>query len=123
MQLRNKVIGINERSIEIFENLDNLHINSFDDLIINAELNLHEVSGIVQIQGDKLKSGFAWQYRFIEDLKNEPSIEHVEIRQGYRTLLDFFRRIKKPYIDRGYYRCKETKKYNCFLSKWKININ
>lgn len=118
----NKVIGIDGFEISVYDSLVGLTVMNFDVLLKNATLE-QDLNGIICIKGDRLSVGFAYSYSkkvFLEDLEKEPDEAHIEIGQGYRSFSDRFNKIKKPYIEKGWYTVKATKLYKVILNKWKI---
>lgn len=71
----------------------------------------------IEVTGEKIEWAFSFDREFVEDLKHIPDEKYTKL--GYKTIFDFFKGIKKPYVE-GMYKLKKTTPYHCIMAKWYI---
>ena len=74
----------------------------------------------IEIHGDEILFDFTSYSTDLSKLKREP--DEAYIRMRYKNIMDFFRRIKTPYVKAGWYRLKETRPYRTITNKWTLTI-
>jgi hypothetical protein len=72
----------------------------------------------IEVTGERIIWLFTFEKKFVEDMDFEPEEKYTKL--GYKTLLDFFKGIKKPYVKTGWYKIKKTTQYHCLMSNWNI---
>ena len=50
----------------------------------------------IEVTGERIIWLFTFEKKFVEDMDFEPEEKYTKL--GYKTLLDFFKGIKKPYV-------------------------
>ena len=97
-------------------NKDNFKSSQFDVALKDPKITVNEQS-IISIIGDEFDWSFSFERSYIEDMRFKPIISHC--KQGYKTILDFFKGITKPYVKNWY--IKEDKvHYDTTMNKWKV---
>lgn len=80
-----------------------------------------EIEGsILRIDGKLWNWGFLTERTFVEDMRNKPIKSHTKL--GYKTILDFFKGIKKPYVKMGWFIYEETEPYKAEMSVWFLSL-
>jgi len=75
---------------------------------------------IIEITGDEYLFDFTFYSSDLNELKNEPHENYVCMR--YKNIMDFFRRVKTPYVKSGWYRLKKTRPFKTITNKWTLTI-
>ena len=70
----------------------------------------------IEVKGDKILWEFSFGKKFAEDLENKPNKDYL--RFGYKSISDFIKGIKKPYIKSGWYKLDLTEPYHAQMSNW-----
>ena len=103
-----------ERSlIEVYENEPSTHLSNF--ALKNVTIKFKEDTTI-EVTGQKIEWSFCFKERFAEDLDDKPDEKYIKM--GYRTIPDFFKGIKKPYVEMGWYKLEKTTPHHSLISKW-----
>lgn len=86
-----------------------------DDLALkNVKITFNQ-DETIEIVGEQFLWSFSFDEIFVEDMDNKPIPSHTKMR--YKTIGDFFNRIKKPCITSGWYQLEKTKPYRCLVGK------
>lgn len=72
----------------------------------------------IEVTGEKILWSICYERQFIEDIEDVPDDKYI--RLGYKTIIDFLRGIRKPYVKSGWYKLKATQPYNCIASEFYI---
>ena len=99
--------------LEVYETEPSTHWRNF--ALKNVVIKFKEDTTI-EVTGEKIEWSFSFNKEFVEDLKNTPNEKYTKL--GYRTISDFFKGIKKPYVKMGWYKLEKTTPYHCLMSKW-----
>jgi hypothetical protein len=101
--------------LEVYENEPSTRLSDF--ALKNVSIKFKE-DKTIEVTGDKIEWSFAFAKSFLEDMKNKPNHEYVNM--GYKNIMDFFKGIKKPYVKMGWYKLDKTTPYHCLMSKWYV---
>jgi len=74
------------------------------------------VDTVLEIKGDKVEWGFSFERQWVYEMKDSPNEKYI--KYGYKSIMDFFKSIKKPYVDSGWVKLEKTTPYKCSLNKW-----
>jgi hypothetical protein len=107
------VIDSSKSILELYENEPSTHLSNF--ALKNVTIKFKQDT-IIEVTGEKIEWSFIFNKKFVEDLKNTPNEKYTKL--GYRTISDFFKGIKKPYVKMGWYKNEKTSPYHCIMSKW-----
>jgi hypothetical protein len=116
--IKSKFAQINERHklIELFE--ERPCTNGLETPLEDVTI---EIDGsILRIEGKKWNWGFLFEKTFVEDMKNKPIEKHT--RLGYRTIYDFFKGIKKPFVKSGWFLYEKSENYKAQMSQWFLSL-
>ena len=109
-------INVNNKLIELFEHAPRANglTTTLEDVTIEIE------NGVLTVIGKKWTWGFLFGKKFVEDMNDKP----IEIftRLGYKTIGDFFKGIKKPYVKMGWFLCEKKEDYKAIMAQWHISI-
>ena len=108
-------INSSKSLLEVCENEPST--NWVDFALKNVTIKFKE-DATIEVTGEKIEWAFTFDKIFVEDLKNEPTDNYTKL--GYRTISDFFKGIKKPYVKMGWYKLKKTMPYHCLMSNWYV---
>jgi hypothetical protein len=115
LKSNNARIDISKSILEVFEKEPSTHISNF--VLKNVTVKFKEDTTI-EVIGERINWSFSFQNEFVEDLADAPSEKYTKL--GYRTILDFFKGIKKPYVKMGWYKLEKTTPYHCQMSNWYV---
>ncbi len=101
--------------LEVYENEPSTHWSDF--ALKNVTIKFKEDTTI-EVIGEKIEWSFTFNKEFVEVLKDTPNEKYTKL--GYRTISDFFKGIKKPYVKMGWYKLEKTTPYHCLMSKWYV---
>jgi hypothetical protein len=86
-----------------------------DDLVLkNVKITFNQ-DETIEIVGEQILWSFSFDKRFVEDMNDKPMPNYTQM--SYKTIWDFFNRIKKPCITSGWYQLEKTEPYRCLVSK------
>ena len=88
---------------------------TLEDVVIEIDGN------ILKIKGKKWNWGFLFFKTFVEDMESKPISNHISL--GYKTIWDFLRGIKKPYIKAGWFLYEKPIDYKAVMSEWYLSFS
>lgn len=112
-ELKAKYLRIYETTLSVYDFEPNTSL--YDFVVKDAHITFDDC-GIIKISGQKIEWNFLFYSEFVEDMKRKPHEDYVKM--GYKSIFDFFKGIKKPYVKSGWYKLKETKPFQQVMSNW-----
>lgn len=85
-----------------------------DFALKNVTLKFNE--NVLEIEGEKIEWGFSFEKQWVEEMKDFPNEKYIKF--GYKSIMDFFNSIKKPYVNSGWVKLEKTTPYKCSMNKW-----
>ena len=105
-ELKSKYVTIDsDKKIATLHDKKPIHSNW---LTVLQDCDIQIEEGELTVTGYKWEWGFNFERVWLSDLKETPEDKYLKF--GYRSMKDFFNRIKKPYVKAGWYKL-ENKKY------------
>jgi len=87
---------------------------TIEDVTIEIEGN------ILRIDAKLWNWGFLTERTFVEDMENKPIKSHTKL--GYKSITDFFKGIKKPYVKSGWFIYEKLEPYKAEMSQWFLSL-
>ena len=117
-EIRSNFAQINEqlKLIELFNNPP--RTNGLETTLENVVIEIEDST--LKIKGYKWLWDIDFNKRFVEDMEEKPIENHTYL--GYKSLLDYFKGIKKPYVKCGWCRLQKTEWYYAEMNQWFISF-
>jgi len=108
---------INEKHnlIELFE--ERPYTNGLKTTLEDVTIKID--GSILSIEGKLWNWDFFMYRTFVEDMIDKPIERHTKL--GYKTIIDFMRGIKKPYVS-GWFLYEKTEIYRAEMSQWYLSL-
>jgi len=119
-EIKSNYAGIDNGSnsmLKVYLNETEPCITNFLFILKNVTINFIK-DDIIEVVGERIECDFAFEDTFLEDMKNKPDEKYIKM--GYKSIFDFFKGVKKPYVKMGWYKLKTTKPYRCLTSNWYV---